>query len=241
MRAGLVTGAGRGGSDGPALAAPPRPRPRGPLPLPPEGQVPCQGWPCWASRPCWAGRSCGGRAPGPKGCRVQRAGPGHSVCVATLQHCLAWGLWGSKRRSPGPGVGVSGRGRVGEPGGWPTPWRHVSLRPDCPRCPPSGSPTGILQAVSASRRPLSQACPSRPTLALCRLQASVCGATRLSWLTAPTGPPTGATATQEPTPLDSTPASPRSPEVQGVPHLQRACSLQDSWGRKGWGVLHQGP
>ena len=103
----------------PAVAAPPRPWPRGPLALQPEVRAPCQRWPCWASRLCWAGRSCGGRARGPKVCRVREAGPGYSCAWpggwvgAALQCSLPEEHWGSKRRSPGPAVGVSGRARVG--------------------------------------------------------------------------------------------------------------------------------
>lgn len=143
----------------PAVAVPPRPGPRGLLTAA-RSPGPCQGWPCWASQPCWAGRSCGGRARGPKVCGCGKQGP--------FTRCAWPGGWAGGR-SAGPSLGTLGlQEEESQPGGggWggvsqggagrgtcgagPAPWRHVSLRPDSPRCPPSGVPTGVLQAVPAS-------------------------------------------------------------------------------------------
>lgn len=160
---------------------------------------------------------------------------GHSAALPCL------GTLGLQEEEPRPGGGGLGERQGG--GTWGlahplAPCQFPSRLPTLPAlgCPYWDPPGGVcLLTPPLSGVPIQAHPGPVPTPGLCLWGHQAVLANRS------TGPPTGATATQEPTPLDSTPASPRSPEVQGVPHLQRACSLQDSWGRKGWGVLHQGP
>lgn len=78
--------------------------------------------------------------PGAEGLSRAAGRAGHALGGTALQRCLPCGLWGFKRRSPGPVVGVSGRGRVGEPGGLAHPSVPCQSPPGLPMLPALGCP-----------------------------------------------------------------------------------------------------
>lgn len=151
----------------PAAAVPPRPGPRGLLTAA-RSSGPARAALLGRKELRWAG-------PRAEGLWVREAGP---ACWYGREGGAGAGLcrpFPGDTGAPRGGVPAQwGRGglREGQGGdlqGWPSPLRHVSLRltahAACPRVSLLGSPRAVPPDA------LSQACPSRPTLALCRLQA----------------------------------------------------------------------